>query len=249
MNPTSRRIERWLKTRVPRPGHYGEKDAQPVRRPGRLRPTSSLPLPCWKKLNVPTAWGRHDIPPYIVSSHSHEAPGRALTAAACPARAEPGDVKANVATATRLVSPAVRRGARLVPLPELFLCAYHPVILARDPEVVTSSPPRTGTSGTSAWHHWPRPPARVPLRCSSGERVVPGRPPYQLWPWPTPSAGRTTGSSTEARPSTTPTARPSPRRLMRVRPWRWPSSIRDAGPHPRRPDAVSGRLLECREGS
>lgn len=48
-----------------------------------------------------------------------------LTVAAIQAPAIPGDLKANAETGARLVAEAVRRGARLAVLPELFLPAYH----------------------------------------------------------------------------------------------------------------------------
>jgi 5-aminopentanamidase len=50
---------------------------------------------------------------------------RDLTVAAIQAPAIPGDLKANAETAARLVAEAVRQGARLAVLPELFLPAYH----------------------------------------------------------------------------------------------------------------------------
>jgi predicted amidohydrolase len=57
-----------------------------------------------------------------------------LTVAAVQARPEPGAVAANAALAARLVGTAADRRARVVVLPELFLCAYHPPTLyAADP--------------------------------------------------------------------------------------------------------------------
>jgi predicted amidohydrolase len=56
-------------------------------------------------------------------------PSRALTVAATQAAPAPGDVAANAALGARLVALGADRGARVVVLPELFLCAYHPPIL------------------------------------------------------------------------------------------------------------------------
>lgn len=51
--------------------------------------------------------------------------GETLTVAAVQAYAEPGDIRGNAARAAALVAEAAGAGARLVVLPELFLCAYH----------------------------------------------------------------------------------------------------------------------------
>jgi predicted amidohydrolase len=56
-----------------------------------------------------------------------------IRVAAVQAEAVPGDVPANVATAARLVGQAAASGATIVVLPELFLSAYHPPILAAQP--------------------------------------------------------------------------------------------------------------------
>jgi 5-aminopentanamidase len=56
-----------------------------------------------------------------------------MRVAAIQAEAVPGDVPANVRTASRLVARAAAGGARLAVLPELFLSAYHPPALAGDP--------------------------------------------------------------------------------------------------------------------
>lgn len=60
-------------------------------------------------------------------------PDRPLPVATVQAEAVPGKVAGNAATAARLVRRAADRGARLVVLPELFLPAYHPPTLRRDP--------------------------------------------------------------------------------------------------------------------
>jgi 5-aminopentanamidase len=56
-----------------------------------------------------------------------------IRVAAVQAEAAPGDVPANVATAARLVGQAAASGATIVVLPELFLSAYHPPVLAAQP--------------------------------------------------------------------------------------------------------------------
>jgi predicted amidohydrolase len=56
-----------------------------------------------------------------------------IRVAAVQAEAVPGDVPANVATAARLVGRATESGATVVVLPELFLSAYHPPVLAAQP--------------------------------------------------------------------------------------------------------------------
>lgn len=58
-----------------------------------------------------------------------------MRVAAVQATAIPGDVDANVATAARLVAQAAGEGATVVVLPELFLSAYHPPVLADRPDV------------------------------------------------------------------------------------------------------------------
>ncbi|SCG43113.1 Predicted amidohydrolase [Micromonospora echinaurantiaca] len=60
-------------------------------------------------------------------------PTAPLTVAAVQAGPDPGDVAGNAATAGRLVRRAADRGARVAVLPELFLPAYHPPVLAADP--------------------------------------------------------------------------------------------------------------------
>jgi len=60
-------------------------------------------------------------------------PQQPLRVAAVQAAAVPGDVLANVATATRLTERAARDGAALVVFPELFVPAYHPPTLAARP--------------------------------------------------------------------------------------------------------------------
>ncbi|GIF60210.1 carbon-nitrogen hydrolase family protein [Asanoa iriomotensis] len=60
-------------------------------------------------------------------------PATPLTVAAVQATPVPGDVAHNAAVAARLVREAADAGARLVVLPELFLCAYHPPTLHADP--------------------------------------------------------------------------------------------------------------------
>ncbi|MBX6355399.1 MAG: carbon-nitrogen hydrolase family protein [Micromonosporaceae bacterium] len=56
-----------------------------------------------------------------------------LRVAAVQAHAVPGDVAGNAVVAARLAAQAADRGAALVVLPELFLPAYHPPVLAADP--------------------------------------------------------------------------------------------------------------------
>jgi predicted amidohydrolase len=60
-------------------------------------------------------------------------PAAPLTVAAAQAESIPGDLAGNAATAARLVGRAAAAGATVVVLPELFLPAYHPSILADDP--------------------------------------------------------------------------------------------------------------------
>ncbi|HEY3502451.1 MAG TPA: carbon-nitrogen hydrolase family protein [Actinocatenispora sp.] len=62
-----------------------------------------------------------------------EMPTAPLRVAAGQAAAEPGDLAGNAATAARLVARAAEQGARLLVLPELFLPAYHPPVLAAEP--------------------------------------------------------------------------------------------------------------------
>ena len=60
-------------------------------------------------------------------------PAAPLTVSAVQATPLPGDIGHNAALAARLVRQAADSGARLVVLPELFLCAYHPPTLHADP--------------------------------------------------------------------------------------------------------------------
>lgn len=60
-------------------------------------------------------------------------PAAPLTVATVQADPVPGDVAGNAATAARLVRRATGSGAGVVVLPELFLSAYHPPVLAADP--------------------------------------------------------------------------------------------------------------------
>jgi predicted amidohydrolase len=66
-------------------------------------------------------------------TRSHPAPSGPLTVATVQATPAPGDVAGNAAAAAELVLGAAGRGARVVVLPELYLCAYHPPTLAADP--------------------------------------------------------------------------------------------------------------------
>src|SRR5262245_24863126 len=59
----------------------------------------------------------------------------AIRVAAIQAESAPGDIAANVATATRLVSRAALDGASIVVLPELFLSAYDLTLLGRSTSV------------------------------------------------------------------------------------------------------------------
>ncbi|MEV0719525.1 carbon-nitrogen hydrolase family protein [Asanoa sp. NPDC050611] len=62
-----------------------------------------------------------------------DTPPAPLIVAAVQATPVPGDVARNATVAARLVGEAADAGARLVVLPELFLCAYHPPTLHADP--------------------------------------------------------------------------------------------------------------------
>lgn len=62
-----------------------------------------------------------------------EPPLAPLRVAAGQAEAVPGDVTGNVVRAAGLVARAVEVGAEVVVLPELFLPAYHPPLLAAEP--------------------------------------------------------------------------------------------------------------------
>ncbi|MEU0552269.1 carbon-nitrogen hydrolase family protein [Micromonospora sp. NPDC005979] len=66
-------------------------------------------------------------------TRSYPAPSGPLTVATVQATPAPGDVAGNAAAAAELVRLAVGQGARVVVLPELYLCAYHPPTLAADP--------------------------------------------------------------------------------------------------------------------
>src|SRR5690242_14859590 len=84
-----------------------------------------------------------------------------LTVAAIQAPAIPGDVKANAETGARLVTDAVRLGARLAVLPELFLPAYHMGAL-EDPETDVR-PAADGTVDDARLQ---------PLREAAGEALI-----------------------------------------------------------------------------
>ncbi|MET7879024.1 carbon-nitrogen hydrolase family protein [Micromonospora profundi] len=60
-------------------------------------------------------------------------PAAPLTVAAVQATPTPGDVAGNASAAAGLVRQAAGQNARVVVLPELYLCAYHPPTLAADP--------------------------------------------------------------------------------------------------------------------
>ncbi|MEU5908767.1 carbon-nitrogen hydrolase family protein [Micromonospora sp. NPDC047467] len=60
-------------------------------------------------------------------------PAAPLTVATVQATSTPGDVAGNASCAAELVRQAAGQGARVVVLPELYLCAYHPPTLAADP--------------------------------------------------------------------------------------------------------------------
>ncbi|MGC4772465.1 carbon-nitrogen hydrolase family protein [Micromonospora sp. DT44] len=66
-------------------------------------------------------------------TRSYPAPSGPLTVATIQATPAPGDVAGNAAAAAELVRLAAGQGARVVVLPELYLCAYHPPTLAADP--------------------------------------------------------------------------------------------------------------------
>ncbi|MFI5925434.1 carbon-nitrogen hydrolase family protein [Micromonospora sp. NPDC051543] len=66
-------------------------------------------------------------------TRSYPAPSGPLTVATVQATPAPGDVAGNAAAAAELVRLAAGQGARVVVLPELYLCAYHPPTLAADP--------------------------------------------------------------------------------------------------------------------
>ncbi|PWR05150.1 nitrilase [Micromonospora acroterricola] len=59
-------------------------------------------------------------------------PSAPLTVATVQATPTPGDVAGNAVAAADLVRRAGGQGARVVVLPELYLCAYHPPTLAAD---------------------------------------------------------------------------------------------------------------------
>lgn len=70
-------------------------------------------------------------------------PAAPLTVAAAQATPVPADIAANAVTATRLARQAAGLGARLIVLPELFLCAYHPPAIRATPAAyVTPDDPR-----------------------------------------------------------------------------------------------------------
>ncbi|HEX6870497.1 MAG TPA: carbon-nitrogen hydrolase family protein [Micromonosporaceae bacterium] len=72
-------------------------------------------------------------------------PERSLVVAAVQATPAPGAVAANAVLAADLVGQAAAQGARVVVLPELFLCAYHPPTLAEEP--VARTHVRAGPDG------------------------------------------------------------------------------------------------------
>jgi 5-aminopentanamidase len=74
-------------------------------------------------------------------------PTAPLTVAAVQATPVPGDIAHNAAVAARLVARAADAGARLVVLPELFLCAYHPPTLHADPAATDVAAAATGEVG------------------------------------------------------------------------------------------------------
>lgn len=61
-------------------------------------------------------------------------PDRPLRVAAIQAEAVPGEVARNSATVARLLTEAADQGVRLAVFPELFLAAYHPPVLAAEPD-------------------------------------------------------------------------------------------------------------------
>ncbi|GAA4213838.1 carbon-nitrogen hydrolase family protein [Actinocatenispora rupis] len=65
--------------------------------------------------------------------HGTPLPTSALRVAAGQAAAEPGELARNAATAARLVARGADDGVRVLVLPELFLPAYHPPMLAAEP--------------------------------------------------------------------------------------------------------------------
>ncbi|MEW1720508.1 carbon-nitrogen hydrolase family protein [Streptomyces sp. NPDC093109] len=69
-----------------------------------------------------------------------------LTIALGQAESVPGDLAANLATATRLVAEAAARGARVLALPELFACGYDPAAVLADPVGRSLTPPPPGTA-------------------------------------------------------------------------------------------------------
>ncbi|WP_329070878.1 carbon-nitrogen hydrolase family protein [Streptomyces sp. NBC_01429] len=68
-----------------------------------------------------------------------------LTIALGQAESVPGDLAANLATATRLVAVAAARGARVLALPELFACGYDPDSISADPDGWSLAEPPAGT--------------------------------------------------------------------------------------------------------
>lgn len=83
-----------------------------------------------------------------------------LTIALGQAESVPGDLAANLATATRLVAVAAARGARVLALPELFACGYDPDSISADPDGWSLAEPPAGTE----------PPPGSPLAPSRGRR-------------------------------------------------------------------------------
>ncbi|MEU9731397.1 carbon-nitrogen hydrolase family protein [Streptomyces sp. NPDC048002] len=75
-----------------------------------------------------------------VHAAQHGFPARPLRIAAAQARAEAGDVEANVSAVAALVRDAARAGARLVVFPEKFLSGYEPDLIRADPHQYAIQP-------------------------------------------------------------------------------------------------------------
>ena len=81
--------------------------------------------------SVRTAWDDADY--HLPVTQPRTVPSSPLTVATVQATPTPGDVAGNAVIAADLVRRAGEQGARVAVLPELFLCAYHPPVLAADP--------------------------------------------------------------------------------------------------------------------